>query len=368
MSRDLDLEATLRHPRRPVGVSWSPCGGRLVTAGGEGRDAVVWDVREGTRRTLVSGASTCTAVAWSPDGGRVAVAFGGPRVVVADVRPGATAAAELPLGHTRQVWGLAWSPDGARLASVSRDGTARVWRARDGLVTSTRRRAGVAPRAAQLESVAWGEGGRVAVGTWGGEALVYRPCGEGGALALERALRVGDGIVGAVAFSPGGAHLAAATPARVRVWNRRLAAVSSPGGDGLRDVAGLSWSPDGERLAACACGAGATWAARVWRALSAVAPLDRRSPPCPAATAASFSPCGTRLATCHADGGARVWDAWDEPREEASLALDAALRRELPDRDAAALVAGFFSRGARCIVAAAPPARSPRMPRGGAIP
>lgn len=115
-------------------VAFSPDGERLAVA--VDTDVTLWDVSDPqnptTLRTFTSDASI-RALDFGADGSFLAVGGGFPSmpsaetsaIQVWDTETGALAATLS--GHTDAVNSLAFSPDGSRLASISFDGTLRVW-------------------------------------------------------------------------------------------------------------------------------------------------------------------------------------------------------------------------------------------------
>jgi WD40 repeat protein len=75
------------------------------------------------------------AVAWSPDGGLLATVSEDGTARVWDAVTGATRSTLS--GHGGAVQAVAWSPDGGLLATASGDGTARVWDAVTGRLVIT---------------------------------------------------------------------------------------------------------------------------------------------------------------------------------------------------------------------------------------
>jgi WD40 repeat protein len=139
------------HRRAVEGMSVSPDGTRVATAGSDG--VHLWDAATGGRvRTLGERGAVYTA-AFSPDGKLVATG-GWDRVIhLWDVATGERVRSLR--GHALAVWSVAFSPDGRRLVSGGLDKTVRLWDAESGheLLSLP----GVAGR---VESVAFGRDGR----------------------------------------------------------------------------------------------------------------------------------------------------------------------------------------------------------------
>jgi WD40 repeat protein len=107
-------------------VCFSSDGKRLLSSGHDGT-LRIWDVESGKELQRIPNANAYCA-AFSPDCNRlVSGSFHDSTVCVWD----ATTGKELRKydGHTDYVIGVAFFPDGQRIASASRDGTARIWRA-----------------------------------------------------------------------------------------------------------------------------------------------------------------------------------------------------------------------------------------------
>jgi WD40 repeat protein len=89
----------------------------------------VWDTETGKRVLLLAGINA-TAVAFNPTGDRLAFASNDDTATVLDIKS-RRRVLEL-IGHTRTINDVGYSRDGSRIATVSVDGTARIWDAQTG--------------------------------------------------------------------------------------------------------------------------------------------------------------------------------------------------------------------------------------------
>ncbi len=178
------------------------------------------------------------AVCWSPDGQRLASASADQTVMLWDAQTGQHL--KTLRGHTKQVRALAWCSDGRTLASGDAAGVVRLWDAKTGQARREfRHDAGVygvsfSPDGTQLAS--GGQDRKVTVwDTQGGESR----------FSLQ-----GTTWIKCVGFSRDGTQLAGGCDdGRLHVWNLATRKrVTLPGHPGAW-VAGLSWAPDGHRLA-----------------------------------------------------------------------------------------------------------------------
>jgi len=136
------LEGTLikslsAHPAPIRALAFSPDGTQIAT-GSDQRFTRVWNVTRGTRIVEFDNTTddAVLALAYSPDGSLLATSGGNPDAFTRDnsIRLwelGTQRVVGGMLGHDATVMQIAFSPDGTRLASVSQDGTLRLWAVTD---------------------------------------------------------------------------------------------------------------------------------------------------------------------------------------------------------------------------------------------
>ena len=115
-------------PTSSLGLAFNPAGTLLVTSNVDGGYAEIWDLTSGESQGRLAGhTGTVGDAAWDPDTSRnwIATASNDATVRLWNATTGVN---ELVLrGHQAPVWQVRFSPDGSRLASISSDGTVRVW-------------------------------------------------------------------------------------------------------------------------------------------------------------------------------------------------------------------------------------------------
>ncbi|HEX5836593.1 MAG TPA: BTAD domain-containing putative transcriptional regulator, partial [Anaerolineales bacterium] len=235
-------------------VAFSPDGTELAT-GSWDHSVKVWDARTGVELLSFSEYSEPAEAAFSPDGTRLVISFG----EGAEVRELSTGGQLFTVsGHTSLVERVLFSPDGEQIATVSIDGTVKLWSAQSGT---------------ELMTLA------------GHTSSVF-----------------------SAAFSPDGTYLVTASgDGTARVWNispagsREWLTISRPGYE-LRQVI---YSPDGRRLAAASFdGTARIFDAEQGRELLTLSGHTAR------VWSVAFNSDGSRLATTSEDNTAKIWDAW----------------------------------------------------------
>ncbi len=296
---------TLRGPTDFVkGLALSGDGRRLAASSFDGT-VWLWDATPpaerppGVRAVLRGHGHAVLGIAFSPDGKRVATAgVDG----TARVWEGATGRPVHTLkGHAHPVTGVAFGAGGKRLASVSFDGTLMLWDSATG----------------RLERALPGHLGTV-LST--GFTVAFSPDGERLASVIDNTTaKVREVATGrevgpplkapglpflmAVEFAPDGKHLAGVSFAGVRVWDARTheEVRSFPGVGNI--VHALAYGPGGRHLATASWdGTISLWDVAAGKEVHRLRGHDDR------VLCVAFSPDGRYLASGSCDNRAKVWD------------------------------------------------------------
>jgi WD40 repeat protein len=284
------------HANGVSGVSFSPDGTRLASAGGV---VTVREVQTGREVLTLRNEEGLYGTWFSPDGQRLATLRGGELVKIWDARTGQELLTLREKGATLSA--LCFSPDGQRLAGVGMAGPLLVWDARTGqrLLAAPTRMNGIV-------SICFStDGQRLACG-----------CGNGGFPCEARVwdARTGEHVltlwghtdgVADVCPSPDGRWLATAGRDRtVRVWDARTGQELRTLWGHTDEVIRVCFSPDGKRLAS----ASHDRTVRVWDAWTGQE-LFALHGHVNGVGCVSFSPDGQLLASGSIDRTVRVWDA-----------------------------------------------------------
>ena len=191
------------HGQPILACQFSPVSSSRLATGSGDNTARIWDTDSGTpKHTLKGHTGWVLSVNWRPDGKQLATCSMDKTVRIWDPETGKPFGQELK-GHAKWVLAAAWEPyhreylrlsgrrcafanysrsvwrDGtARLASVSKDGTCRIW-----LVNSGR-----------TEHVLSGHKGSVSCVRWGGTGMIYTG-------SHDKSVRVWDAVKGTLAHS-----------------------------------------------------------------------------------------------------------------------------------------------------------------------
>ncbi|GEP12185.1 c-type cytochrome [Methylobacterium gnaphalii] len=263
--------------------------GRLAISGGFDQAAIIWGLDTGAALAVLrfhDGA--VNAVASLPDG-RFATASDDGRVAL--WRLGRLEPEQVLAGHSGPVVGLAVSPDGALLASASWDGTARLWSLTGG--TPRVLDAGSGP----VNAIAFTQDGKAL--TAGSDAVLRiwtRP-------NISATLVTLPSVAHAILIAHDGEVVAAGADATLR-FLRSDGTMRAEAEVGPNPVIALALSPDGARVAAAT--AGGTVVVVEWATANVL--LRLVGPGLPVWSLA-WRPDGSEIVTGGGDRLVRRWDA-----------------------------------------------------------
>lgn len=209
--------------------------GRFATAGEDGGVAI-WKADDfaAPASLMKLHAAPIAALAVSPDGKAIASASWDSTLALTPIAGGAPRRFE---GHQGNVNGVAFSPDGRTLISAGYDASLRLWPVDGGAAHIIR-------LAAPLNALAVSRTGEIAAG--GADGSLFLGSADG---ALRMTIEAAEAPIIALAFTPDGARIAAASPrgavSLFEVGTGKL--LFTLNGPGL-PVWSLAFTPDGRQL------------------------------------------------------------------------------------------------------------------------
>lgn len=259
----------------------SPDAQRIVTAGADGT-ARLWDAETSSPvGSIMQHGGVVRWVAFSADGRRIATASDDGTARIWDGASGEPISPPFP--HEGAVSMVAFA--GEALASISADGTARLWPSGKKLLL-------------------------MGAGRW----LVASPdhsriytCAANGIQGWstngEELFRIPVVNMRGITLSPDGTRLAGWAAREMQVWSAADGSPLTPAFEGATSLLHAAWSPDGTRLAGAA---ESSWA-RIWNANTG-APVTNRLMHTYGCEVVAFSPDGHTLMSGGDDGKVRLWN------------------------------------------------------------
>lgn len=291
------------HEGTVAALAFSPDGASLVTAS-EDETGAIWDARTGTSIAALRGHNGLVlGAAFAPDGGTVVTGSADGRIRTWAVASDPVQAV-LAAPTTESLRDVAFAPDGKRLVTASEDHSARVWDLESRRVMHVLAHGD--ERDEWVESASFsGDGRHVLTAGDDGTVRVWRA--GSGALVATLGTEGGPALLDAAFSSDGTLVAAAGLDDEVRVWRWRTRKLIRRLG-GFSRVDGVAFSPGGALLAA----AGEN-RLRVWRVVDGaqVASMSTGEGRQYALTSVGFDPSGTRVAAGSSSGA--VW-LWNRPR------------------------------------------------------
>jgi eukaryotic-like serine/threonine-protein kinase len=247
------------------------------------------------------------AVSWSPDGRLIASASDDTYVIVFDAATGKRRV--LYTGHTKEVKTVDWAPNGRLIASAGQDGTVQIWDANTGRTLLTYR-----GHSDRVNSVAWSSDGLFIVSGSEDKTVQVWNSSNGSLIFNFKGHTAGVLCVG---WEPGNHSVASGSwDGTLRDWatvqhgNHFKAGeqIFDFGGHGKGEVAGLSWSPDGNFIAS----AGADQTVLISNGVDGTprppAFIDHRDPQqVNPVLAVDWAPGGADIASGDSEGKVLVW-------------------------------------------------------------
>ena len=297
--------ASLKNDAGILALSWRADGQRLASADYPTRTVTIWDPKSGERlRTLRGHAADVWWVAWSPDNRHLASIDASGAVFVWDESRGTPERKFTGAGGSNGC--LCWSPDGRRLAAADSGKSVTIYELVTGKVLRR-----LSDHPSGVAGVVWSpEGKRLATLVPDHGAFIWDP--DSGKQLQMLAVAQPEGFPGSIHWSPDGSRLAISRlDLAIVVWNLVSGQQEVLRGHSGSHISTVCWSPDGRRLASAERGWNGT--IKIWSA-TAGSGLPSFGEAASALVDTAWSADSRWLATGHADGTIRIWDAATQRR------------------------------------------------------
>ncbi|CUA70044.1 Notchless protein homolog 1 [Xenopus laevis] [Rhizoctonia solani] len=309
-----DIVHQLHHPHGHGSrfIKYAPDGSRIVSFSYM-TTIVVWDVHTGeiVLGPLEGHAAELQSIASPPDGSYFISAHYDGRVCKWNARQ-YSSTPESNDERSHEILSIKFSPDGKRFASGSADGTVSVWDAYTGEIL-------VGPLEQHINSVRAVDFSNDHIASVSDDGAMFVFDALTGEVVLGPIQAASNGIVRAIAYSPGGSLIATALapgvisqPGGVDLWDaqtgaRVLSLSKIPNRSNL-PVFSIQFSPDGTRIVGS--GSIGNQQIAIWDVLTGQLVLEFGSEHTNRVFSVSYSPNGTLVASGSGDRNIILWDAY----------------------------------------------------------
>jgi WD40 repeat protein len=214
MTRLAQVRKILVSPTAPNGVTFSPDGKTIVSAGDDGM-LIQWDVETGRMLRKLDGRhdARAWAVTFSPDGAMIVSGDDKGGIVFWDAASGKLLSGP-EKNHKEWVNKIAFSPEGKTIVSASDDGTLIFW---DPATRTARPRPVSTPKEGAVNSFAFGSQGKTVVSGHSDGRVIIWDAQEQRQLEV---VRSGGSAVLSIAVSPNGQIVSGHEDGTVAFWSR----------------------------------------------------------------------------------------------------------------------------------------------------
>jgi WD40 repeat protein len=285
---------TLRgHSESVNSLAFSPDGGTLVTASGDGK-ATLWNLKDNSIIKTFSNEDWINSVAFSPDGKKIVTGVADKRAFLWDVTTGKRE--RYYKGHSNVVESVTFSPDGENLATGSKDASAILWNVNTGRIIRR-----LLKHSSGVSSVAFSPDGlNLASASFDGTTILWQVATGSQMATFKVVISVyvaNPPALRALAFSPDGTMIATGDDdGTIRIWNTSSRQTITTIEAHANRVTSVAFSPDGLHLASGSTDKDAKlWAVKTWQSILTYTEHDAE------VTCVAFSPDGSTLATASGD-------------------------------------------------------------------